>query len=128
MSVGSILSHLDATHPPAGLRMTCRPPLTVTHNLPSPFLTASSQWLTPLLCSLQKDELYLNLVLEYVPETVYRVARHFTKAKLTIPIIYVKVGRWAACGEPPPPSLLGLCTPRACYLCPLSKEKELARH
>ncbi|EQB79075.1 glycogen synthase kinase-3 alpha [Camelus ferus] len=39
----------------------------------------------------KKDELYLNLVLEYVPETVYRVARHFTKAKLTIPIIYVKV-------------------------------------
>ncbi|KAB0407316.1 hypothetical protein E2I00_011001 [Balaenoptera physalus] len=38
----------------------------------------------------KKDELYLNLVLEYVPETVYRVARHFTKAKLTIPIIYVK--------------------------------------
>ncbi|KAL1769121.1 glycogen synthase kinase-3 alpha [Sigmodon hispidus] len=39
----------------------------------------------------KKDELYLNLVLEYVPETVYRVARHFTKAKLIIPIIYVKV-------------------------------------
>ncbi|OWK16384.1 GSK3A, partial [Cervus elaphus hippelaphus] len=39
----------------------------------------------------KKDELYLNLVLEYVPETVYRVARHFTKAKLSIPIIYVKV-------------------------------------
>lgn len=31
-------------------------------------------------------------MLEYVPETVYRVARHFTKAKLIIPIIYVKVG------------------------------------
>lgn len=36
-------------------------------------------------------------MLEYVPETVYRVARHFTKAKLTIPIIYVKVGRQAGC-------------------------------
>lgn len=47
--------------------------------------------------ALQKDELYLNLVLEYVPETVYRVARHFTKAKLIIPIIYVKVGRQAGC-------------------------------
>lgn len=35
-------------------------------------------------------------MLEYVPETVYRVARHFTKAKLTIPIIYVKVGRQAS--------------------------------
>ncbi|XP_056653011.1 glycogen synthase kinase-3 alpha isoform X1 [Monodelphis domestica] len=39
----------------------------------------------------KKDELYLNLVLDFVPETVYRVARHFTKAKLTIPSIYVKV-------------------------------------
>ncbi|KAJ7304014.1 hypothetical protein JRQ81_011533 [Phrynocephalus forsythii] len=39
----------------------------------------------------KKDEVYLNLVLDFVPETVYRVARHFTKAKQTIPIIYVKV-------------------------------------
>ncbi|KAG8143475.1 hypothetical protein E2320_000700 [Naja naja] len=38
----------------------------------------------------KKDEVYLNLVLDYVPETVYRVARHFTKAKQTIPVIYVK--------------------------------------
>lgn len=41
----------------------------------------------------QKDEVYLNLVLDFVPETVYRVARHFNKAKATIPIIYVKVRR-----------------------------------
>lgn len=40
---------------------------------------------------LQKDEVYLNLVLDFVPETVYRVARHFNKAKSIIPIIYVKV-------------------------------------
>ncbi|XP_006038915.1 glycogen synthase kinase-3 alpha [Alligator sinensis] len=38
-----------------------------------------------------KDEVYLNLVLDFVPETVYRVARHFSKAKQTIPVIYVKV-------------------------------------
>lgn len=43
-------------------------------------------------------------MLEYVPETVYRVARHFTKAKLTIPIIYVKVGRQAGCWGPGPQS------------------------
>ena len=41
--------------------------------------------------SMKKDELYLNLVLGYVPETVYQVVCHFTKAKLTIAIIYVKV-------------------------------------
>ena len=40
---------------------------------------------------LQKDEVYLNLVLEYVPETVYRVARHYSKNKQTIPILYIKV-------------------------------------
>ncbi|CAF90907.1 unnamed protein product, partial [Tetraodon nigroviridis] len=47
---------------------------------------------SPLFSSLsfQKDEVYLNLVLDFVPETVYRVARHFNKAKTTIPIIYVK--------------------------------------
>ncbi|MED6266518.1 Glycogen synthase kinase-3 beta [Characodon lateralis] len=39
----------------------------------------------------KKDEVYLNLVLDFVPETVYRVARHFNKAKSIIPIIYVKV-------------------------------------
>lgn len=39
----------------------------------------------------QKDEVYLNLVLDFVPETVYRVARHFNKAKSIIPVIYVKV-------------------------------------
>lgn len=43
----------------------------------------------------QKDEVYLNLVLDYVPETVYRVARHFSKAKTVIPIIYVKVKQTA---------------------------------
>lgn len=44
-----------------------------------------------LLLFVQKDEVYLNLVLDFVPETVYRVARHFNKAKSIIPIIYVKV-------------------------------------
>ncbi|XP_072423839.1 glycogen synthase kinase-3 beta-like, partial [Chiloscyllium punctatum] len=39
----------------------------------------------------KKDEVYLNLVLDYVPETVYRVARHFSKAKQQIPMIYIKV-------------------------------------
>lgn len=41
----------------------------------------------------QKDEVYLNLVLDYVPETVYRVARHYSRAKQTLPMIFVKVGQ-----------------------------------
>lgn len=40
---------------------------------------------------LQKDEVYLNLVLEYIPETVYKVARHYSKSKQYVPISYIKV-------------------------------------
>jgi len=39
----------------------------------------------------KKDEVFLNLVLEYVPETVYRVARHYSKSKQTIPHLYIKL-------------------------------------
>lgn len=46
----------------------------------------------PFSIVFQKDEVYLNLVLDYVPETVYRVARHYSRAKQTLPMIYVKVG------------------------------------
>jgi glycogen synthase kinase 3 beta len=34
---------------------------------------------------------FLNLVLEYVPETVYRASRHFNKAKTTMPMLEVKL-------------------------------------
>lgn len=39
----------------------------------------------------KKDELYLNLILEYIPETVYRVARHYSKQRQTIPPLYIKL-------------------------------------
>ncbi|XP_074605424.1 glycogen synthase kinase-3-like [Brevipalpus obovatus] len=39
----------------------------------------------------KKEEIYLNLVLEFVPETVYRVARHHNKQKLFVPITLVKL-------------------------------------
>ncbi|XP_015910135.1 glycogen synthase kinase-3 beta [Parasteatoda tepidariorum] len=39
----------------------------------------------------KKEEVYLNLVLEYIPETVYRIARHYSKSKQTIPTSYVKL-------------------------------------
>lgn len=44
-----------------------------------------------LLIIFQKDEVYLNLVLEYIPDTVYKVARHYSKLRQTIPISYIKV-------------------------------------
>jgi len=37
------------------------------------------------------DEVFLNLVLEFVPDTVYRVSRHYSKLKQTMPYIYVKL-------------------------------------
>lgn len=44
-----------------------------------------------IIFCLQKDEVYLNLVLEYIPETVYKVARHYSKDEQTIPISFIKV-------------------------------------
>ena len=39
----------------------------------------------------KKDEVFLNLVLEFVPETIYRASRHYTKLKQPMPMLYVKV-------------------------------------
>lgn len=39
----------------------------------------------------QKEEVYLNLVLEFVPETVYRASRHFYKLKTVMPILEIKL-------------------------------------
>ncbi|CAG7879389.1 unnamed protein product [Brassica rapa] len=45
----------------------------------------------------EKDELYLNLVLEYVPETVYRVSKHYSRANQRMPTIYVKLYTYQIC-------------------------------
>jgi len=37
------------------------------------------------------DEIYLNLVMEYIPETIHRTLRSHTKAKKLVPVIYTKV-------------------------------------
>ncbi len=39
----------------------------------------------------KQDEVFLNLVLEYVPETVYRASRHYAKMKLSMPMLNIKV-------------------------------------
>ncbi|XP_047316651.1 shaggy-related protein kinase alpha-like [Impatiens glandulifera] len=39
----------------------------------------------------EKEELFLNLVLEYVPETVHRVIKHYNKMNQRMPMIYVKL-------------------------------------
>lgn len=37
------------------------------------------------------DEVYLNLVLEYIPETIYRIIKHYSRTKRTIPFLYTKM-------------------------------------
>ncbi len=37
------------------------------------------------------DEIYLNIVMDYVPETVYRVLKHYNKMKQTVPVALVKL-------------------------------------
>ena len=45
----------------------------------------------------EKEELYLNLVLEYVPETVHRVIKHYNKLNQRMPLIYVKLYTYQVC-------------------------------
>ncbi|XP_019460861.1 PREDICTED: shaggy-related protein kinase epsilon-like isoform X2 [Lupinus angustifolius] len=44
-----------------------------------------------------KDELYLNLVLEYVPETVYRVSKHYIRMHQSMPILLVQLYIYQIC-------------------------------
>ncbi|KAL6124271.1 hypothetical protein ACLB2K_076785 [Fragaria x ananassa] len=45
----------------------------------------------------EKDELYLNLVLEYISETVYRVSKHYVRMNQHIPIIFVQLYTYQIC-------------------------------
>ncbi|PKA61643.1 Shaggy-related protein kinase theta [Apostasia shenzhenica] len=44
-----------------------------------------------------RDELYLNLVLEFVPETVYRASKYFTRMKQHMPVLYVQLYSYQIC-------------------------------
>lgn len=44
-----------------------------------------------------KNELFLNLVMEYVPETIYRVLKHYSNLNQRIPLIYVKLYTYQVC-------------------------------
>uniref|UniRef100_A0A2P2LXV9 Uncharacterized protein MANES_17G057800 n=1 Tax=Rhizophora mucronata TaxID=61149 RepID=A0A2P2LXV9_RHIMU len=43
------------------------------------------------------NELFLNLVMEYVPESMYRVLKHYGNAKQAMPLIYVKLYMYQVC-------------------------------
>jgi glycogen synthase kinase 3 beta len=43
------------------------------------------------------DEVYLNLVLEYVPETVYSVTKYYNQLREAVPILSVKLYLFQLC-------------------------------
>lgn len=45
----------------------------------------------------KSDEIYLNLVLEYVPETVYSVAKHYSQKGEIFPVFFVKIYMYQLC-------------------------------
>ena len=55
------------------------------------------------------EELYLNLVLEYVPETVYSVARQWQKSKQSLPILQVKLYLYQLCRALAQIHAFGIC-------------------
>eukprot|EP00891_Asterochloris_glomerata_P006344 jgi/Astpho2/6344/Aster-06009 len=45
----------------------------------------------------EKDEVFLNLVLEFVPETVYRISKHYSKNSQRMPTLFVKLYVYQMC-------------------------------
>eukprot|EP00967_Tisochrysis_lutea_P069189 scaffold90874_cov21-Tisochrysis_lutea.AAC.2 len=45
----------------------------------------------------EKDETYLHLVLEFVPDTVYRISKHYAKNNQRMPNIFVKLYAYQMC-------------------------------
>lgn len=45
----------------------------------------------------EKDEVFLNLVLEYVSETVYRVTKHYSRVNQHVPLIFVQLYTYQIC-------------------------------
>ncbi|KAG1139887.1 hypothetical protein G6F37_009440 [Rhizopus arrhizus] len=39
----------------------------------------------------KEDEVYLNLVMEYIPDTLYKATRHYAKSKYNMPMMLVQV-------------------------------------
>ncbi|XP_057805631.1 shaggy-related protein kinase alpha-like [Salvia miltiorrhiza] len=45
----------------------------------------------------EKNEVYLNVVLEFVPETVYRASRHYSRVNQYMPVFYVQLYVYQIC-------------------------------
>ncbi|KAK9823027.1 hypothetical protein WJX81_000384 [Elliptochloris bilobata] len=57
----------------------------------------------------EKDEVFLNLVLEFVPETVYRISKHYAKAGQRMPTLFVKLYVFQMCRALAHIHALGVC-------------------
>eukprot|EP00696_Hemimastix_kukwesjijk_P008329 gnl/Hemi2/20523_TR6811_c0_g1_i1.p1 gnl/Hemi2/20523_TR6811_c0_g1~~gnl/Hemi2/20523_TR6811_c0_g1_i1.p1 ORF type:complete len:495 (-),score=55.73 gnl/Hemi2/20523_TR6811_c0_g1_i1:192-1676(-) len=57
----------------------------------------------------RRDETYLNLVLEFIPETVHKVVRHYTKQKKSVPLLSVKVFVYQMCRSLAYIHCMGVC-------------------
>jgi serine/threonine protein kinase len=55
------------------------------------------------------DDIFLNLVMEYIPETIHRTLRNHTKAKKLVPIMYTKVYMYQVCRAIAYIHSLGIC-------------------
>ena len=68
--------------------------------LGGPTLQAGSRTHVPAQAHPLRAQVFLNLVLEYVPETVYRIGKHYSKAGQRMPTLFVKLYVWQV-GLPP---------------------------
>lgn len=57
----------------------------------------------------QPDDVYLNLVMEFIPETIHRTLRNHTKAKKLVPLVYTKVYMFQVCRALAYIHSLGIC-------------------
>jgi len=55
------------------------------------------------------DDVFLNLVMEYIPETIHRTLRNHTKAKKLVPLMYTKVYMYQVCRSLAYIHSLGIC-------------------
>ncbi|OAY77993.1 Shaggy-related protein kinase delta, partial [Ananas comosus] len=62
--------------------------LQIMHMLDHPNIVALKHY---FFSTTEREELYLNLVLEFVPETVSRMARQYNRMNQRMPLIYVKL-------------------------------------
>lgn len=69
---------------------------------------ASLLSLLPFL-SLQDDEVYLNLVLEFIPDTLYKVTRHYNSLRQAPPMMVVKLYVYQMCRSLAHLHALGIC-------------------